>query len=57
MQPIVEGETTKVIAHRLWISTKTVVSHRMQVLDRLQIFEGAGLVRYAIRTGPVSSDL
>ncbi len=53
---IAEGETTKAVANRLGISAKTVEAHRSQLMERLQIYEVAGLVRYAIRTGLVSSD-
>jgi DNA-binding NarL/FixJ family response regulator len=54
---IAEGETTKAMAHRLGISVKTVEAHRAQLMDRLQIYDVAGLVRHAIRNGLVSSDL
>jgi DNA-binding NarL/FixJ family response regulator len=45
------GRTTKAIARTLGISVKTVESHRAQVMQRLAIFDLAGLVRHAIRTG------
>ena len=48
---IAEGQTTKAIAHRLDISIKTADTHRVQLMDRLNIHDIAGLVRYAIRTG------
>ena len=53
---IAEGETTKAVAHRLGISAKTVEAHRSQLMERLQIHDVPGLVRYAIRTGLISSD-
>jgi DNA-binding NarL/FixJ family response regulator len=53
---IAEGKNTKEIAHDLEISTKTVEAHRGQLMERLGIFEVAGLVRYAIRTGLVSAE-
>src|SRR5208282_6199239 len=53
---IAEGETTKAVANRLGISAKTVEAHRSQLMERLQIYDVAGLVRYAIRTGLISSD-
>jgi len=53
---IAEGFTTKAIARQLSISAKTVETHRSQMMDRLQIHEVAGLVRYAIRTGLISPD-
>lgn len=51
---IAEGHSTKDIAGTLNISVKTVESHRAQLMERLNIHEIAGLVRYAIRTGLVS---
>jgi DNA-binding NarL/FixJ family response regulator len=40
----------------LRISVKTVESHRAQLMERLNIHEVAGLVRFAIRTGLVKID-
>jgi DNA-binding NarL/FixJ family response regulator len=56
LQRIAEGHTTQAIAHQLGISVKTVETHRAQLMERLQIHDLAGLVRYAIRTGLVRSD-
>ena len=56
LQLIAESLGTKEIAYRLGVSTKTVETHRKQLMDRLNIHDVAGLVRYAIRTGVVSSD-
>lgn len=53
---IAEGKSTKDIADILYISTKTVETHRTQLMDRLDIHDIAGLVRYAIRTGLVVLD-
>jgi DNA-binding NarL/FixJ family response regulator len=50
LQLIAEGCTTKEIANRLNVSIKTVDSHRTQLMERLNIHDIAGLVRYAIRT-------
>lgn len=51
---IAEGNTMKDIARSLSISVKTVESHRAQLMDRLDIHELAGLVRFAIRMGLVN---
>ena len=51
MQLIAEGETTKEIAWRLGLSAKTVESHRIKLMRKLDIHETATLVRYAIRRG------
>ena len=56
LQLIAESLGTKEIAFRLGVSTKTVETHRKQLMERLNIHDVAGLVRYAIRTGVVSSD-
>ncbi|NMF84440.1 response regulator transcription factor [Nodosilinea sp. P-1105] len=56
LQLIAEGKSTKEIAELLYISTKTVETHRTQLMDRLDIHDIAGLVRYAIRVGLVLLD-
>jgi DNA-binding NarL/FixJ family response regulator len=53
LQLIAEGYSTKKIAGTLKISAKTVETHRMQLMERLDIHDIAGLVRYAIRVGLV----
>lgn len=53
---IAEGQSTKDIALALEISIKTVETHRAQLMERLNIHNIAGLVKYAIRTGIVSID-
>ena len=50
---ISEGNTTRDIGRTLNISVKTVESHRVQLMERLNIHEVAGLVRYAIKMGLV----
>ena len=50
---IAEGRTTKQIAQVLQISVKTVETHRSQMMDRLDIHDIVGLVRYAITVGLV----
>jgi len=47
--------STKEIAYRLELSVKTVEPHRAQLMDRLQIRDIAGLVKYAIRNGLVTT--
>lgn len=51
LQLLAEGQNTKQIALSLNISAKTVETHRAQLMNRLQIHNIAGLVRYAIRSG------
>ncbi len=50
---ISEGCSTKEIAARLSVSAKTVETHRSQLMDRLQIRNIPGLVKFAIRRGLV----
>jgi len=49
LKMIAEGHATKEIARSLNISGKTVETHRAQIMERLNIHEVAGLVRYALR--------
>jgi DNA-binding NarL/FixJ family response regulator len=51
VQRIAEGQTTKEIAACLGLSVKTVESHRINLMRKLDIHETATLVRYAIRRG------
>ena len=51
LQRIAEGQTTKEIAAHLGLSVKTVESHRVNLMRKLDIHETATLVRYAIRRG------
>jgi len=48
---IAAGLTSQTIAGRLGISVKTVETHRAQIMERLDIHDIAGLVRYAIHVG------
>jgi len=56
LQLIAEGRSTKEIASILHLSVKTIETHRMQLMARLDIHDIAGLVRYAIRIGLVAPD-
>jgi DNA-binding NarL/FixJ family response regulator len=56
LQLIAEGRTTPEIAHLLQVSVKTVDTHRTQLMDRLDIHDIAGLVRYAIRVGLITAE-
>lgn len=51
LQLIAEGHTTKDIAQRLNVSVKTVETHRAQLMERIDIHDVPGLVRFAIRVG------
>jgi len=51
LQLVAEGKTSKEIASLLDLSVKTAESYRSRIMDKLDIHETAGLVRYAIRHG------
>jgi DNA-binding NarL/FixJ family response regulator len=51
---VAEGHSTKEIATKLKLGVRTVETHRAQVMERLDIHDVPGLVRFAIRTGLVS---
>jgi DNA-binding NarL/FixJ family response regulator len=57
LQLIAEGCSTKDIANKLKLSVKTVDTHRTELMHRLDIHDVAGLVRYAIRIGLVSTEI
>jgi DNA-binding NarL/FixJ family response regulator len=56
LQLIAEGHTMAGIGQVLGISQKTAETHRMALMERLDIRDVAGLVRYAIRVGLVAAD-
>ena len=56
LQLIAEGNTVKEIAWELNLSAKTIETHRSQLMDRLDIHDVAGLVRYAMRMGIIEPD-
>jgi DNA-binding NarL/FixJ family response regulator len=53
LQLVAEGLTSKQIGEALAISAKTVDSYRHRIMEKLEIHDIAGLVRYAIRQGLV----
>ncbi len=53
---VANGLTTKEIAKSLFISVKTVETHRGQLMQRLNIHDLAGLIRHALRVGLISLD-
>lgn len=53
LQLIAESKTSKEIAALLDISVKTVETYRSRIMEKLEIHEIAGVVRYAVRHGIV----
>ncbi len=48
---VAEGLTNHQIAERLFISPKTVDTHRTHIMDKLNLHSRAELVKYAMRRG------
>lgn len=51
---LAEGCTNQMIAGKLFISLKTVQTHRAHVMEKLNLSSPTDLVRYAIRKGIIS---
>jgi DNA-binding NarL/FixJ family response regulator len=54
LQLIAEGKSTKEIAEALFVSVKTIETHRQQIMSKLNLHSIAGLTKYAIREGLTS---
>lgn len=54
LQLLSEGKSTKDIASTLFISNKTVESHRKNIMEKLQIFNLPELTKFAIKAGLTS---
>ena len=57
LQLIAEGQNTKAIGSLLNVSPKTVEYHRAQLMERLNIYDIPGLVRFASRSGLVAQEI
>ena len=51
LQLIAEGHTNREVAHLLKLSVKTVDVHRSHIMEKLNIHDITGLVKYSIRKG------
>ena len=56
LQLAAEGHSSKEIAQLLGVSLRTVETHRSQLMERLDVHDLAGLVRFAVRVGLVTSE-
>lgn len=56
LQMLAEGHSTKEIAAAMQLSIKTVESHRSALMERLGIYDLAGLVVYAARNKLITVD-
>ena len=54
LQLIAEGKSTRDVAATLYVSVKTVETHRKQIMDKLGLNSIAELTKYAIREGLTS---
>jgi DNA-binding NarL/FixJ family response regulator len=53
---VAEGHTNKEIADQLFVSIKTVETHKTNILEKLGLRNTAELVRYAIKSNIISID-
>ena len=56
LQLIAEGKSTKAIAAALYVSKKTIDTHRAHILEKLHASSVAELVKHAIREGLTTAD-
>jgi len=54
LQLIAEGWSTKQIASHLYVSIKTIETHRRQIMKKLDLHNIADLTKYAVREGLTS---
>ncbi len=54
LQLIAQGGTTREIAKRLFVSLKTVSSHRRHLMEKLKVHSTAELTKIAVREGLVT---
>jgi len=54
LQLVAEGKSTKEIAASLYVSIKTVETHRRQIMGRLNLLNIAQLTKFAVREGITS---
>ena len=53
---VAEGKTNRQIADTLFLSIKTVQTHRDHIMKKLRMHDRTELVKYAIRKGLIEAD-
>ncbi len=53
---IADGHTSRDIANMLFLSLKTVLNHRVKIMEKLNLHNRTELIKYAMRKGLVSMD-
>lgn len=48
---VAEGQSSKEIAEKLYVTTKTIVFHRQSIMEKLKLHSVAELTKYAVRMG------
>lgn len=56
LQLLAEGHATKQVAAHLFVSVKTIETHRQHIMEKLDLHSIAELTKYAIREGLTSLD-
>lgn len=56
LQLVAEGKTNQEIADQLFVSIKTVQTHRMHIMEKLGAHDRTDLVKHAIRLGVIPPD-
>lgn len=56
MRLLAQGNSTKEIAQKLYISAKTVENHRGHIMRKLNLHSAVELIRYAVRIGIIDPD-
>jgi DNA-binding NarL/FixJ family response regulator len=56
MKLLAEGLSSRQIADRLYVSVKTVLNHRENIMGKLGLQNLAQLIKYAISIGPSEND-